>query len=104
MKRYARKPKVKILAEASRFHFGFKIAVRRGNHAHIDFSRLTPAHPADFPLLKHPQKLCLKGWGDFADFIEENASAIGAFEKPGVIIDGARERPSAVAEQFAFEK
>jgi hypothetical protein len=56
------------------------------------------SHALDFPILNHPQKLGLHLQGRFADFIQENGSSIGIFEKSGASFRGSREGAAHVAE------
>src|SRR5262245_19485442 len=38
------------------------------------------------------------------DFVEEDRARVGSLETPGAVVDGARECPPHVAEEFAFEQ
>ena len=46
-------PIEKILAEFARAHGGFQVAVRCGEHAHVDGNRLIAPDPLQFSFLKH---------------------------------------------------
>ena len=55
-------------------------------------------------LLQHAQNLGLNRGAHVADFVEEQAAAIGLLEAADALPIGARERALFVAEQFGFEQ
>jgi hypothetical protein len=54
--------------------------------------------------LQHPQQLGLHRERHFADFIEEQRTAIGEFETAGLVLECAGKRPFYVPEELALEE
>src|SRR5690348_15025952 len=84
-------PVEKILAEAPGENFTAKVPVCRSDDAHVHFFYFRRADALNFAVLNQAQELGLHLRRRFADFVEENAAAIGVFEKTGARIRGARE-------------
>ena len=61
-------------------HFFIEIAVRRGNHPHIDMDRFGTADATDFTFLQHPQKLRLHLGVYVANLVEKQRSALRFFK------------------------
>src|ERR1700682_4314582 len=81
-----------------------QILISRGQKAHVEFDRSRTADAHEFALLKHAEQLGLQRRRKFADFVKENASALGDFQQPFLLTNSAGERSLLVPEQLAFEK
>src|SRR5271170_977969 len=53
-----------------------KIAIGGGDDAHVDIDRLRTAHSLELTFLKHAQKFYLHVHWNFADFVEEDGTAL----------------------------
>src|SRR6266852_9843345 len=69
-----------ILTESTGIDSRFQIAVRRGQHSHIDGKRMAAADAFKLALLQHSKQSDLRLRGKVANFIEENGSPIGRFK------------------------
>src|SRR3954468_8530870 len=97
-------PVIQIFAEATFLGCLAQIAVRRGEHAHVDGSRQRATEAGDFPLLQDSEELRLQIERQFANLVEEERSFLRLLEaaraprgRAGV---GALLRP----EQLALEE
>ena len=97
-------PVIKIGAESALFDQRLKRYVGSGDHPDIHGNGAHFAKSLHFPLLQYAQKLRLQVQRHFADFIEQQRSAICQFKFSGLRHRGAGEGSSGMAEQFAFEK
>src|SRR5215813_3660337 len=95
-------PVIEIFAKTSGGDFSGKVAIGGSDHAHIHFARLGTADWFEFAFLKNAEKLWLQLEGKFADFVEEDCSAVGEFESPGAAHSGSSEGTTLVAKKFAF--
>src|SRR5690348_6989501 len=95
---------VKILAEAAFTHERQEFHVRRRHDAHIHFNLFGAAEAHEFALLDDAQELGLGLGADGGDFVEENGSLIGNFEKSFFGSDGARECALDVTEELRLEQ
>ena len=71
-------------------------------HVHRNFTVV--AHTRNVLLLQHTQKLYLHVEREFADFIEENRTAISFFEKALLVFNGARKRTLGMPEHERFHQ
>ena len=92
-----------ILAEAALADLACQIAVRRGDHAHVDADGLVAADALELALLQHAQQLRLRRGRDLADLVEEQRAAVGLLEAAVAARGRAGERALLVAEQLALE-
>ncbi|MCY1431223.1 hypothetical protein D9M71_471860 [compost metagenome] len=76
----------------------------RGDQAHIDLLRLHRTYPAYLAFLQHTQQASLGFERQFANFIEEQRTAIGGLHQAGAPGAGAGERAFFVAEQLGFDQ
>src|SRR5262249_38559380 len=81
-----------------------KIAVRRGDDAHVDREVRAAADAFDLPALEHTQQLRLEVGLELADLVEEERPAVGLFERAGACPGGAGERALLVPEELALEE
>ena len=75
-----------------------------GDDPGIGADRRAPADGEVFSLLEHAQQPGLGFQRHVADLVQEQGSARGLFETPGMACGGAREGALLVAEQFAFDQ
>jgi hypothetical protein len=80
------------------------LAVRGSHEPHVDALWLEPTHALHLAVLQDVEKLRLDGRPDFADFVEEDRSAVGRFQEPGLGLNGSRERPAFVPEELALQQ
>jgi hypothetical protein len=78
--------------------------VRGAHDAHIHHHRFILADAADLAALEHAEQLGLHGFGQLANFVEEDRAAVGDLEQADAMIVGACEGPFAVAEELAFDE
>ena len=75
-----------------------------GDDAHIHFLGRIAAQALELLLLQNAQQLGLELQRDVADFVEEQRALVRQFEAPNLARDGAGERASFVAEEFALQQ
>ena len=95
---------VQILAEASLGDAFGRVAVGRGEKAHVGGDRLRAAKPVELALLQHAQQLHLHRRRHFGDFVEEQRAAGRGLDQTGLDAGGAGEGAALVAEQFVGEQ
>src|SRR6185369_4869488 len=95
---------VEVFAKAAGTIFHFQIAIGGGDHAHVHFDLLVAAHWSHLLLLKHAQKFRLHFQRKFADFIEENRTAVRRLEKSRFGAYGSGEGALFVAKELALNK
>src|SRR5438132_7966471 len=81
----------KIFAQPAFTDCGPWILICSRDNSDVEFKFLFAAEAPYFSIFKHAQKLRLKGHRHFADFIQEQRSAIGEFEAARPCSDGSRE-------------
>ena len=81
-----------------------QVAIAGGNDAHINLNSAAAAQRFELVLLKDPQQFDLRVEGEFADFIEKKAAAVGQFKPPNSPFECAGECSLHVTEKFAFDK
>ncbi len=74
------------------------------NYPGIDIDVAFSAEPRKFAILKDLKEFRLQGDIDFANFIQENGSAIGQLEFPRFFFGGPGERSPFKTEQLAFHQ
>ena len=90
---------VEVFPESTGLDFEPKIAVRSGDHAHVDRHDLLATHARQLALLEHPQKLRLQREWKLADFVDEKRAAVGSLERSLVARVGTSESASLVSEE-----
>ena len=98
------KPIIEILTKSALFYRLQKVSVGGRNDTHIHGQGAFPADAFKLLGLDNPQKLDLGRWGNFADFIQENGSAIGLLKAPDLLPDGTGEGPLFVTEKLTFKQ
>ena len=63
-------PEEKILTELFSLDALLEMPIRGGDHSHVHFDGAVSAHPFQFTLLQHAQKLCLHLGRNLADLIQ----------------------------------
>ena len=77
-----------------------EVAVRAGDHPHVDAPRAVRADGRDDALLEYAEERHLERGTRVADLVEEDAAAIGLDEEPGAVLGGSGERAAHVAEEL----
>jgi len=72
---------VEIQAETSRFALGFQVAIRSGEHAHVQRYVFQAAHTTKRTVFQHPQQFRLQREFEFADLVEQQRAAFRLFEE-----------------------
>ena len=93
---------VEVFAESPHVHRLLQVAVCRGDNAYVQVARLGLADAPDFVILQKAQKLDLRRCRQFADFVQEQRTAVRGFEKPFLVGGGAGVRALLGTEEFAF--
>jgi hypothetical protein len=93
-----------ILPEFSLGHRGLQIAVGGGDHADIHHLRQAAADALKTASPATRAAAWPAGWGDFADFIQQQRSAVGKLKAPAAQLVGAGECAFFMAEQFRFQQ
>src|ERR1700740_2145730 len=81
-----------------------EVLVGGGDKADVQFDRGGSAETDKFAFLEYAQKFRLKRRRKFSDFVKEYSAALSDFEEPFLLVDGAGEGSTLVAEEFAFEE
>ena len=100
----SRKAKVRSSPKLAVVDVGAQVAVRGGNDPHVERSILVTAHAAHLAALERTQKARLQVERQFSDFVEEQRSSVGAFERARMSGHRAGERSAFVPEQLAFRQ
>ena len=95
---------IEVLAETPFLHEREQIDVGGGDDAHVYLELFGTAEAHELALLNHAQEFGLGFRTDSGDFIEEDRSLVGNFEKALFGRDSAGERASHMAEELRFEK
>ena len=82
-------PVIEILAKLAARLLRVEIAMRGGDHPHVDRNRLRRADRPHFALLQHAQQLDLQRQRHVADLVEEQRAAVGRLEQALVRLDRA---------------
>src|SRR5690554_1601559 len=97
-------PVKEIFPKASLAHLFFKIAVCRGDHAHVDRDlALTPDGPHG-ALLKRSEQFHLKLARELSNLIEEERPAIRRAEEPLFELMCSRERPALMPKKLTLHQ
>src|ERR1043166_8726528 len=95
---------IKIASKSLLIYSLPQICVRSRNQARIGVNGSSTSQPLEFPLLKDSQELGLELKRNVADLVEKYGAAVGQFETPDALRNGAGERAPLVPEQLAFEQ
>ena len=71
---------IQVAAERAFGHVLFQIAIRGGDHAHIDLDRFAAADALERMPFQHAQELGLNRRAHLADFVEHQRALVGRFE------------------------
>ena len=97
-------PEVEIRAEQSVGNGRFEVAIGRRNDSHVHLYRSTSADAFERVSFEDPQEFGLDRTAHFADFVEEERSAVCLFKASDSSIGRASEGSFFVPEEFAFEE
>ncbi|OPZ04584.1 MAG: hypothetical protein BWZ08_02665 [candidate division BRC1 bacterium ADurb.BinA292] len=78
--------------------------IRRGDDPHIGAHLLAAADAVEHAFLEEAEQFGLEVDGEVADFVEEQAAALGHFEPPEAALERAGERAAFMTEQFGFHQ
>jgi len=93
-------PIKEIASERAGFDRRQQVAVGRGNDAHVDVNRSGPADALELAFLKNAQQRDLGLHRQFADFVEEDGSAVRQLEAAEAALRRPGECPFIVAKQL----
>ena len=96
--------KVEIAAKASVDHVPLQIAIRGGDHPHVDLDGLGAADALERMPFQHAQELGLNGRAHLADFVEHQRALVRGLELADLALGGTGEGPLLVAEQLAGQQ
>jgi hypothetical protein len=81
-----------------------QVAVRRGDHAHVDVDGRRSTHALHPPFLERAQKLRLDPQGEICDLVEEKGAAARGLEFSDTPLLCVREGAAFVAEELALDQ
>ena len=79
-----------VLAETARPHFGFEVAVGRGDQSNVGLPLARLAQPFVGAVVEEPQQTRLRVGRQLADLIEEQRAALGFLDLAGDVGDRRR--------------
>ena len=98
-------PVVEVVAEAALAHQLVELAMGGSDHPQVDRHRSRGPDGQHLALGQHPQQPGLQGPRHVADLVEEEGAAVRLLDQPALaLVEGTREAPRQVAEQFAFDQ
>ena len=97
-------PEVEVAAESALGHVLFQVAVRGGDHPHVDLDRLAAADALEGMPFQHAEELGLDAGAHLADFVEHQRALVGGLELADLPLGGPGERAPLVAEQLAGQQ
>ena len=95
---------VEVLAEQPLSDHAGQVAVRGGEHAHVDADLARAAHVPEGRGIEHPKQRDLRGGAHLADFVQEDRAAGCHLEEARLGAIGAGEGSALVAEQLALQQ
>ncbi|MCY1179016.1 hypothetical protein D9M73_193930 [compost metagenome] len=95
---------IQVFAELANFRQALEVTVSRGDQAHIDLLRLHRTYATNFAFLQYAQQASLGFQRQFANFVEEQGTAVRRFHQAGAPGAGAGECAFFVAEQFGLDQ
>ena len=102
--RKRRQAVVQILAEFARSHRRLQIPVGGRDHLQVHRDRGRAADPLQLALLQDPQQLGLQCRRHVGDLVQQDRTAVRAFEVPDSAARRTGERPLLVPEQLALDQ
>src|SRR5438445_5911690 len=97
-------PVKKIAAKRTGRDRGVKIAIGRGNHAHVAAQHLGSANPFKLAFLQNTEQRDLRFQGEIAHFIEEKCPAFCQFKPAKPPLNCSRECSFLVAKQLRHDQ
>jgi hypothetical protein len=91
-------------AEMSSHHSLSEIAICSSDYSHVNAHWPAAADALELVLLKNAEELDLSLQRQFADFIQEDGSAISQFKTPDAPLDGARKGALHMTEKLTFRQ
>ena len=98
------KTEIQVFPELFVFDFMLQVAVGRRDDSHIDIGVFGVADLDELLVLQDTEHLGLQTIFHFSDFIQEDGSSIGFFEKSFLVLHRSGEGSGLVSEQFAFQQ
>ena len=95
---------IKIRAKSLLLQGLFDVDIRCGDDADVDSEQPAAAQPGKLLVLEYVEKLGLEPGGHFSDFIEKDGAVVAKLEQSWLGLDGSRECPRLVSEEFALEQ
>src|SRR5580765_2714073 len=86
-------PIKQVTTEGSAGYRSIQITIRGGDNTNVNLDGLRSSDPLEFPFLQDSQKRNLRVRRQFADFVQENCSAVGQFKTAESALHGSRESP-----------
>ena len=93
-------PVEEIAAERARLDRRLQVAVRGGDHAHVDANRCASSDTLELTLLQDAEQRDLGLHRQLADFVEEDGPAVRQLEAAEATLRRTGERPFLVAEEL----
>src|SRR6185312_14134526 len=93
-----------VLTEMAFLDFLLEWAIRGTDHATGDLSLIQAANRSEGAILQELQQLCLKAQIQIGDVIEQQSSKMRSFHLARLVVVGAGEGASLVAEQFGLQQ
>ncbi|MNN35012.1 hypothetical protein D3C81_1488480 [compost metagenome] len=85
-------------------HHLLQVAVGGTDHPQVDLALLHRTNPADTAILQQLEQFGLQHQVHFADFVEEQGTAVGGLYQAQPSLLGIGEGALLVAEQFGFQQ
>ena len=95
---------IEIATEGASRRVRCEVAVGSGNYSHVHANRRGATNPLKLLLLEHAQQLGLQVEPHFADFVEQERSAVGALKGPFDPLDRAGKCAPLVPKERAFDE
>ena len=101
---HLRHTKIEVFSKCAAVDGVAKIHVRREQRAHVHLAAAACSYGPNLLVFEHAQQLRLHRRAHFADFVEQQRTAIGLDEDAVGGTIRSRERASDVTEQLAFQQ
>ena len=96
--------KIQVLPKSARMNLRLERTVRGCDQPDVDESPIVFAETLDGPGLHNAQELRLQVEREFADFVQEQRSAVGGFKRAFPLLAGVGERTPSVAEELTSRR
>src|ERR1700745_3384972 len=93
-----------IFAEDAFTYGSLEIAIGGGENAKVAANCFGAAHALKGALLQDTQQFRLQGWGEFADFIQEDRATFGDLKPASLSPYSSCKRAALVTKQFRFQE